>query len=196
MINFLFASIIAANIQNIRPLPPKIATAAAKININTAAKLDGSIASLGTNSFVVNGITVNIASNTVLLRKFGAKSVFSEFSVNDQVQVVGKWTGDTKTAVNARVVRNLSIQKRHGTFVGTISSLSATGFVLLPLQRPSQNVTVSSTTKYVNRQNSSISFSDLKIGQKVMVRGMWDNKANTVTQVALVKNFALGQKKP
>lgn len=178
------------NTRDVRVLP-RTATPAAEVRESLFTRLNGSITTLGTTSLVVNGTTVYILPKTILIRRFGAKTSLTEFTVGDEVQVLGKWTDTTKTAVNARLIRDLSIQKRHGTFVGTIQSLSATGFVVVPISRPLQTVTVSSTTKYVDRKNAPLSFSSLVTGQKVMVRGMWDTKANTITEVTFVRDYSL-----
>ncbi|MCL4397955.1 DUF5666 domain-containing protein [Patescibacteria group bacterium] len=157
---------------------------------STIAKLAGTISSLGTNNFVINGVTVNLTPTTILLRQFGARSAFSEFSVGDQVQAFGKWTNTTQTAVNARLVRDISIQKRRGTFVGTIVSTNATGFIFQPLARPQQTVTAGKTTRYLDRRMKTINPSTIIAGHRVMIRGMWDNKLNTITEVTLVKDFS------
>ena len=187
---FDLLAVAILNTRDVREMP-RTATPATAVRESLQTKLDGAISSIGTTSITVNGTTVNILSNTILLRRFGAKASLTEFTVGDEVQVHGKWTDTTKTAVNARAIRDLSIQKRHGTFVGTIQSLSATGFVLAPVSRPAQTVTVSSTTKYVERKNISVTFSSLAVGHKVMVSGLWDTKANTITGANLVKDYSL-----
>ncbi len=186
-------SLLAAAVINTRDVRvlPRTATPAAVIRESLQTKLDGTVSTIGITNLIVNGTTVNITTNTILIRRFGARAPLTEFTVGDEVQVYGKWTDTNKTAINARVVRDLSIQKRHGTFVGTVQSLSATGFVLTPVSRPAQTVTVSSTTKYVERKNILIAFSSLAVGHKVMVSGLWDTKTNTVTGANLVKDYSL-----
>lgn len=185
MISLILASFIAVN--TLSPKPPmlvreKVASMAA--NAVAATKQDGVIQTLGTNSFTMNGITVNIVSNTVLLRKFGAKTTLNEFSVSDQVQVLGKWTDSNKTAINARVVRNLSIQKRHGTFLGTVISTASANFVFKPAARPQMTVTL--------KKNSSVT-----VGQKLLVKGLWDTQLNTLTEAVIIRLLPLpGKIKP
>lgn len=171
--------------------PLRIATPAAGNVREMIAKISGPISAIGTSSLTVNGATVNITSTTTLLRRFGAKAALSEFSMGDQVQVMGKWTDNTKTAINAKVVRNLSIQKRHGTFVGTISTTNSTGFTLATISRGTQTVTASATTKSVDRQGKALTLSAILAGHKVMVRGLWDNKLNLVTEVTFVRDYSL-----
>ena len=161
------------------------------LKLPTVAKLNGTISSVSSKNIVVNGTTVNLLSNTVLLRKFGGKSTLTELSVGDEVQVLGKWTDSTNTAVNARVIRDLSIQKRRGTFVGTAVSVTPAGFSFQPLSRPPQTVTISPNTKFVDRKMKALTFSSITAGHKIMVRGLWDSKLNTITEVVLVKDFSL-----
>lgn len=172
MISLILASFIAVN-----TLSPKPALVA-------ATKLDGSISTIETNNFTVNGTAVNLVSNTVLLRKYGAKTTLIEFSVGDQVQVLGKWTDGNKTAINARVVRNLSIQKRHGTFLGTVISTASANFIFKPVGRPQMTVTLKNKTNVV-------------VNQKLLIKGLWDTKLNTLTEAVIIKQLPLpGKIKP
>lgn len=135
-------------------------------------------------------VTVNLSDNTHLKRKFGGNSDVEEFSVGNTVNIVGKWTDDTKTAVNAVLIRNESIQKRNGVFFGTVKSLTSGGFVLTTLKREDQTVTLGSA-KLVNRKGEAITDSDIKVGDKVRVRGLWDSSLKTITEVKEVKNLSL-----
>lgn len=194
-LNLVPSFVVAAPPNSVRnTVKTNAATAAAALKAGNVVKLSGTIASLGTNSFTLTtnegSVTVNLMTNAVLLRRFGAKATFAEFSVSDRVQVLGKYNAD-KTAVDARVVRNQSIQKRHGTFVGTIISTSTNSFTFQPLARPIQTVTTIATTRFVDRTMKPITFSTLAVGHRVMVRGVWDNKLNTVTETVLVKDFTL-----
>ncbi|MBI3385215.1 hypothetical protein HY030_03430 [Candidatus Gottesmanbacteria bacterium] len=167
---------------------------------NKKVALSGTITSLSTSQLTLlvtkgefNGksIVVNITNNTKLFRRFGGKSDLAEFSVNDEINVLGKWTDDIKTAFTATSIRNLSIQKRFGAFVGTVGSIGTGSFILNTLQRRSQTVTVSANTKLVDHREQTIVFSDLKVADRVRVKGLWDKKNNTITKVMQVKNFSL-----
>lgn len=164
------------------------------------AALTGTITSLSSSQFTLavkkaemNGksVVVNVTNETKILRRFGGKSILAEFGVNDEIQVVGKWTDDIKTALDAMVIRNLSLQKRFGAFVGTISSIGTNSLVLNTIQRGSQTVTISANTKLVGRRKQTIAFSDLVVGNRIGVKGLWDKKNNTITEVVQVKNFSL-----
>lgn len=138
--------------------------------------------------------TVKVTEKTLLLRKFGGKSDLAEFSVGDIVSVRGKWTDETKTTLEARVIRNLSIQKRKGTFWGTIKSKETDGktFVLTSVNKGDQTVITGEGTKIVDRAAKAITFADLKVGDRVRVSGLWDSKLNKITEVTRIKDWSIG----
>lgn len=135
--------------------------------------------------------TINITSSTQLRRRFWAKATLDEIQTGDTVNVHGKWTDDTKTAINAVLIRDVSIQKRFGAFVGTITSLTTDGWVMDTINRGNENVTVVSSTKYVDRQNVVITKSALKVGDRVRVKGLWDKTNSSITEVDHVKDYSL-----
>jgi hypothetical protein len=140
--------------------------------------------------------TVKVTEKTLLLRKFGGRSSLDEFSVGDIISVRGKWLDEEKTILEARVIRNLSIQKRRGTFWGTIKSKEDDGktFVLASVNRGDQTVITDLNTKFFDRANKPITFADLKAGDRVRVTGLWDSKLNKITEVVRVKDWSLPPK--
>lgn len=136
--------------------------------------------------------TLNITNKTNLLRKFGGKSSLSEMKVGDQVNAVGTWTDSNKNTLDAKVVRDLSIQKRFGAFWGKIKSITdASSFVLETIERGNQTVKTDGNTKIVNRKEVPISFSDLKVGDRVRVKGVWDSALKSIEEVTSIKNWTL-----
>jgi hypothetical protein len=135
--------------------------------------------------------TIQTDDKTQFRRRFWGKSSLSEMSVGDMVNGIGKWMDDAHTTILARLIRNTSIQKYNGVFFGTVQSLTVTGWVMSTVNRGSQTVTVSSSTKFINRKEQAISQSDILIGHIVRVRGMWDRTASTITEVAVAKDFSL-----
>lgn len=137
--------------------------------------------------------TVNLENNTMLRRHYWGKSDLAEFSVGNIVNVYGKWTDDTKTAINARLVKNISIQKRFGVFFGEVKSLVSGGWVMTTVsgKRQDQTVTVSSETKMENKNGETITQADVQVGHRIRVKGLWDSTNNTVTEVKQVKDFSL-----
>ncbi|HEX6977062.1 MAG TPA: DUF5666 domain-containing protein [Patescibacteria group bacterium] len=177
-----------------RPGLAKIFNIAAK-----AAVGSGVAASKADNSFVVTkdgkNITVNVTDKTQFRRRFWGKSSLNEIQTGDTVNVIGLWSDDSHTTINARLVRDLSIQKRAGVFFGTVKSkTSDTVWVISTVNRGDQTVTVDTTTKLVNRKEETISQSDIKVGDRIRVKGLWDKSASTITQVTHVKDFDLPEK--
>lgn len=137
--------------------------------------------------------TVHLVEDSKLRRRFGAKSDLAEFSVGNTVNVYGSWTDETKTAINARLIRNISIQKRFAVFVGQVKEILGSGWVMTTVssKRSDQTITVSSETKFVNRKEEPITQGDIKVDHRVRVKGLWDSSTNTVTEVTHVKDFSL-----
>ncbi len=130
---------------------------------------------------------------TRIVRRFGSKTTSAEMTVGDTVGVTGRWQDEAKTTIEACVVRDLSMRKRHVAFVGKVVSLTNGGFVMTTVsnRRPDQTVTVGTGTKIVNRKEEVISLADVKVGHRVRVKGWWDNNTNTITEVTHVKDYNL-----
>ncbi len=160
---------------------------------NVANITGGQVTAVNGSSFTISKdgktYTVNTDSNTKFRRRFWGGSSLSEITVNDKVNVWGTWTDDNKTAINAKLVRDVSIQKRNGVFFGQVTSLGSNTFVMSTIGRGNQTVTVSSSTKFINISGGTIAFADLKTGDRVRIRGLWDRVANTITEVKEIKDF-------
>lgn len=139
-------------------------------------------------------VTVLTDDKTQFRRKFWGKGSLAEMSVGDTVNVIGLWTDDTKTTIQARLIRDTSIQKRFGIFFGSIFSTSSSGFVMKTEKRGDVTVTVDTSTKLINRTEQTIVLGDVKVDHKVRVKGLWDSKLNTLKEVIQVKDFSLPTK--
>lgn len=135
--------------------------------------------------------TINTDANTKFRRRFWGKSSLSEISVGDELNIWGKWTDEGKTTISARLIRDLSIQKRQGVFIGQMQGKSDSGFTLQTKNRGVQTVTTDKKTKYYNRMGRLITVNDLNVNDTVKVRGLWDSKLNTITEVLYVKDFSI-----
>lgn len=147
----------------------------------------------GTSLTVTQGdktYTVLTSLTTQYRRKFWGTSSLNEISVGDIINVVGKWNNEERTEINALWIRNLSIQKRYGVFFGEVKSLPGGTFVMTTFKREDQTVTVGEA-KLVNRKQEPITLSDILVGHKVRVKGMWDSVNHTITEVAQIKDFSL-----
>ncbi len=135
-------------------------------------------------------VKVDINTNTHFRRRFWGKSTLAEISIGDSVDVVGRWTNEAKTEINAVVIRDLSIQKRFGVFFGTVKTITDTGFVMTTIQRGEETVALGSA-KLISRKEQTITASDIQIGHRIRVRGLWDSTNFTVTEVTEVKDFSI-----
>ncbi|HCM82593.1 MAG: hypothetical protein UW37_C0014G0025 [Candidatus Gottesmanbacteria bacterium GW2011_GWA2_44_17] len=161
-----------------------------------AALIKATVLGKGTNSFTVKGdngkeYTVAFDGSTQWRRKFWGKSDFAEMSVNDVLNIHGKWTSEEMTEIQARLIRNISIQKRYGVFFGTVKSLSSGGWVMSTIKRHDQTVAVSGSTRFINRTGAWITQGAVLVGHRVRVRGLWDSINSTITEVTEVKDFDL-----
>lgn len=159
----------------------------------------GVVASKGTDSIVVTAkdgqeITVNVGEKTQFRRRFWGKSSFDEIQTGDTVNVIGRWTDDTHTAINAVLIRDLSIQKRLGVFFGAVKSMNNDVWMITTVNRGNQEVTVSSTTKFINRRDEKMTSKEVQVGHRVRVRGLWDKTKSTIREVTEVKDFDLPAK--
>lgn len=161
---------------------------------NKAAKIiEGEIKTISANTLTVSknnqSFTVNISEKTNLRRKFWGNSSLPEFSVGNKVNIWGTWTDETKTAIDAKFIRNLSVVKKTGVFGGSIVSLGQNSLVLSMPKHPNQTVTINADTKIKKRNNTPINFSDLKTGDKLRIKGMWDVLHNTIDEVKEIVDF-------
>lgn len=165
-----------------------------KKNLKFEARVKGKITVIGSNNFSLNGedgtFQINITDKTKILRKFGGKSSLSEYSVGDEVVVFGKFTDDTKLVIDAKAVKNNSIQKRFGAFFGKVTVKNSDNFVMETLERGTQTVYFG-TAKIVNRKETAISYSDIKVGDRVRVKGVWDKTLSKIAEVVQIKDFSL-----
>jgi|SRR5579859_3632787 len=151
----------------------------------------GSVSAISGTTLTVTAGTKSVsvdASNAKFVRRFNGASSVSELSVGDMVAVRGTWTDSTKSAVTATWVKDVSIQKRHDVFYGTVGSVTSTGFVLNTVKRGAQTVTPGTDTKFTGRKKAAMSLSDIQVGDKVTVRGLWDRTSNTITELDYVRD--------
>lgn len=137
-------------------------------------------------------IKVNITAKTQFRRLFWGKSSLEEIKVGDKLNIIGRWANEGKTELNAVLIKDLSLMKRFGAFFGEVKSLSAEGFVMTTIHNDDQTITIG-TAKLVNRREQTITQADIKVGDRVRVKGLWDATAKTITEVTQIKDFSLPQ---
>lgn len=130
---------------------------------------------------------VHITENTNVVRHYWGKSPIdlSEFSVGDIVNIYGTLDSQDTTLVHAKTVRNVSIQKRHAVFQGEIKSITPPDtFTMETAKRGFLTIVTKPDTKiYLGKELKT--FSDLQIGTKVLVRGVWDKTLSKVQALVI-----------
>lgn len=154
-----------------------------QINASGKTTLDGSIASVTANAITVNswgGVwTINIGSDTKLIRRFGGNSTTSEFAIGDAVSVSGMASKDAPWTINAKNVKNMSIQARNASFSGTVSNLSGNTFSLATKERKTVSVTVNADAK-IRVGDKATTTAALANGATVSISGVWNRAQSTV----------------
>lgn len=144
--------------------------------------------------------TVVTDASTELIRRYGATSSLGEFSVGDYIAVKGTLdTTKVTQTINAKTIRDYSIQKEHATFAGTVLSVDATAksFVLTTPSRGNQTIVVSSST-VIKQGGNDTTFATIAAGQKITkAEGVWNNLTNSMQaeKVDIYQNTALLSKR-
>ena len=134
---------------------------------------------------------VEVSANTKVVRQHWGKSEIdlSEFSVGDIVNAYGTLDSTDYFLIHAKTVRNVSIQKLHAVFTGNILTVStSTSSFTMEAKGTRANTLLVNTDSNTKIYSGKIlkSFSDLQVGTKVMVRGIWDRTLSKV-QALLVR---------
>jgi hypothetical protein len=161
---------------------------AGRIVGGTVTAINGGIFTVKNNN---KTFTINTDSTTKCVRHFFGTCSLSEIVVNDKVNVYGNFTDDAKTTLLAKEIRDASIMKAHGTFLGNVLSKTDTSFVLQSKERGNQTVTFTSTTKFTNRREQPMKYADIQVGNRLKVRGVWDKSNNTISLVERVKDYSI-----
>ncbi len=156
----------------------------------TLTAMNGSVLTISESNGTI--FTVNVLSTTQLRRRFGAQATLSEFSVQDELAVIGNRhkvsdTEYSETEIDARYIRNMSIQRRNAVFNGTISTKGSDMFSIQTQSRGVQTVHVTGTTVFTQK-DTQISFNDLQVGDRVIVKGeLWDRAINQINAQKVMK---------
>src|SRR3989338_9040176 len=138
--------------------------------------------------------TINTDSRTQIRRHYWGKSSFDEISVGNKVNIHGIFTDDSKTTILASLIRDLSIMKRHGVFLGDVTVKNSDNFVINSKQRGDQTVYFTGSTKFVKRNEEAMIYADLQLSHRVRIKGIWDKTLNQITETVQVKDFTLPPK--
>ena len=138
---------------------------------------------------VKDGTTYVVNAGSAKIRRGSSgsnKISYSKVKKGDVINIEGSFDDEDVTATK---IRDLSYYNKHtATFYGVIDSLteSTKTFKIETLDRDDQTVAVLNSTDIENKDGHSIEFSDLKEDDKVLVRGRWNDSANTLTKTKWV----------
>jgi len=160
----------------------------ANASTTSVSTVTGAVASVSgsTISLTATGGTYTVdATNAKILRKYGATMTVADMQTGDSLSVVGTVSG---TSITAKTIRDNSQQQKNGTFSGTVSSVSGSSFVLASKQRGNQTINTDSTTKFKESGQTSVSMSNVAVGENITTSGLWDSTNSTVaaTNVTIV----------
>jgi len=138
---------------------------------------------------VKSGTTYVVDAKNAKIRKgsSGSKSLkYSKVKKGDVINIEGSFDDKDVTATK---IRDLSYNnKKTATFYGVIDSLTegTKTFKIDTLDRDKQTVAVLNSTDIENKDGHDIDFSDLQENDKILVRGKWSDKNNTITKTKWV----------
>lgn len=134
--------------------------------------------------------TVEVTSSTNLVRRFNGGSGLQEFMIGDTLEVRGTLSDSTTNTVNANKIKDASIQRRGGTFYGSVVSLDCANnrFTFKPDERSQQTVYVTSSTKII-RGGEKITCTDLKVNERAIVIGTWRPANNRIDADRVIVKF-------
>ena len=87
--------------------------------------ISGEVTAVSATTLIVakdgKSYTVLTDANTKFRRHFWGKGALAEIAVGHKVSVFGRFTDDAQTTIQAHMIRDLSVQKRNGVFIGELS---------------------------------------------------------------------------
>jgi len=161
------------------------------------ARVTGKITEIGENYIKVSDnndgkvYQVNITEKTQLRRHFWGRSSLAEFSVGDEVNVIGRYNNEEKTTIDAILIRNKSIQKRWGVFFGEVLSKDGSVLIIKNVNRGELKVYVTNSTKLLNRRGETINLNDVQVGHRIRVKGVWDKLSKEIRETEEIKDFSV-----
>lgn len=129
-------------------------------------------------------VVIKVPGKAKLIRAYGAKMSVADLSVGDQLHITAKFNKDG--SVEARVIRDNSLHMLQNQ-KGVVESIDAAGLSFV-LKQEKRILTIKTDvkTKFKMRGVTSTSFADLKVGDKVMVKGIINTNLKVVTAHSVV----------
>lgn len=129
-------------------------------------------------------VVVKVPEKAKLIRAYGAKMTVAELSVGDQLHITAKFNKDG--SLEARVIRDNSLHVLQNQ-KGVVESIDTANLsFVLKQEKRTLTVKTDAKTKFKMSGSTSISFADLKVGDKVMVKGIINTNLKVVTAHSVV----------
>lgn len=130
-------------------------------------------------------VIVHVSADTNIVRKYMGKADLSELAVGDKLMVVGKLLEDG--TVNANLVKDESIQVTFQASNGEVASIdTASKTFNIKNDNKEYKIFVTTNTKFAKVGIKLPTFVDLKVGDKVTVRGVIRQVRNEITADSVV----------
>lgn len=138
---------------------------------------------------------VLIMDKTKLMRRYGGEAKLVEFKPGQILLVSGKRIA--QDTIEARLIHNWSIEKYWGSYVGVVDKviLDNKALSLKTSSRGVLEVTLDDSVKILYR-NETKNLSDLIVGAKIVVVGMWDKNGKTISEVQKIVLLSSPTDKP
>lgn len=152
--------------------------------IGTITKIIGSRVIIVTSTGLVYHPDIGTAS---LTRRNGAPMKFSELSIGDKVEIIGKSFHDNSFLAHS--LRNLSLYAHNTTHKGKIATVAPTSSSLTLQSSRYGIINIFCDHLTTFKINNSIStFNQLKVGMTVTIKGTWErNKNDLVAKIIEAK---------
>ena len=179
------ADVLAGDKVRVVGTEPTPGTLDATLVLVPAVRAAGTVASVGTSSFVLTltagTLTVDVSSATVYREPTVHRASFADVLAGEKVAVTGTQAG-TGTINATTVMVRLAVR------AGRVASLTVGGFTLTTAKGVSITVNVSSSTKFKGPKGTSPSVS---VGDQVRVIGT-DGVSGTLNAVSVMVNASAG----
>lgn len=140
-----------------------------KGSVSAVSATGFTLQTLKKGSFVVNATTAKIIRlpNTVI--------AISDIAVGDSVTVFGTTSGNN---INASVVFDLKANVKPAKAKGTVTAVSGSNLTVQTKNNVNVNVSTDANTQVTKADGQAGAVSDVTVGSKVKLWGLWDNVLN------------------
>lgn len=129
-------------------------------------------------------VMLKVPAKAMLVRAYGAKMRVTDLSVGDELTITVKFNKDG--SLEARVIRDNSLHVLQNQ-KGVVESIDAAGLsFVLKQEKRTLTVKTDAQTKFKMRGATSTSFADLKVGDKVTVKGIINTNLKMVVAHSVI----------